>query len=306
MFCRPERAIAPSSAPCKPGLLVTAPSRRVEPGYRRGVASNAPLAPGLAQRASNCLAMRIWGYVLLVLGLVFLALFALAQMGGAHLGFLPWFVSLFLVMTGWTFVTSARGLVRHTAAPTISDASKPVAAVSETPAATVEMPMSPSAAGVIARQADRNLRVPIYVSGGFLAFFILLGAVLAAVDKTPGEGLQFLAWFAAVGVASAVMILGITWLSTRPLVGDKHATFYLRTSGPMQVATMPIGGGAVLRLADRSFVIGSLAEIRALSSIKSGTVEYSPRGHVILAAWDGRGEAVYSAPGYAAAVDGLG
>ena len=73
----------------------------------------------------------------------------------------------------------------------------------------------------------------------------------------------------------------------------------------MQVVSMPIGGGAVLRLADRSFVIGSFAEIRALSTIDSGTVEYSPRGHMILAAWDVRGTPVYSAPGYAAEVDGF-
>lgn len=241
--------------------------------------------------------MRIWGYILLVLGVVFLALFAMALMGGARIGFLPWFVSLFLVFTGWTFVKSARGLV-----PTAPAQATAAAAAAAVAPATVEITMTPPAAEAIARQANRSRRIPAYIAGVFLVFFIGIGVVLAAVDNTPGEGVQFLAWFSGVGLATGVMIVGITWLSTRSLVHDKRATFILRTTGPMQVAPMPFGGGAVLRLADRSFMIGgSLKEIGALRNIDSGTVEYSPRGHVILAAWDSRGALAYSAPGYAAA-----
>jgi hypothetical protein len=259
---------------------------------------------------SNGLPMRIWGYILLVLGVVFLALFAMAVMGGARLGFLPWFVSLFLVFTGWTFVKSSRGLVptapaqATTAAAERSasdaDGERPSAAAAAAGApATVEITMTAPAAEAIARQANRSRRIPAYIAGGMLVFFIGIGVVLGAVDNTPGEGVQFLAWFSVVGLATGVMIVGITWLSTRALVGDKRATFILRTTGPMQVAPMPFGGGAVLRLADRSFMMGgSLKEIGALRNIDSGTVEYSPRGHVILAAWDSRGTLAYSAPGY--------
>ncbi len=45
--------------------------------------------------------MRIWGTVLLVLGILFLIMFALAELGGAHLGFIPFFVSGFLILMGW-------------------------------------------------------------------------------------------------------------------------------------------------------------------------------------------------------------
>ncbi|HEY6325404.1 MAG TPA: hypothetical protein VIW73_02665 [Candidatus Cybelea sp.] len=241
--------------------------------------------------------MRIWGYILLVLGVVFLALFAMAALGGAHLGFLPWFVSLFLVCTGWTFVKSARGLV-----PTAPAQATTAAVAAAGASATVEIPMTPPAAEAIARQVNRSRRIPAYIAGGLLLFFIGIGGLLAAVDNTPGEGVQFLAWFSGVGLATGVMIVGITWLSTHALARDKRATFILRTTGPMQVAPMPFGGGAVLRLADRSFMMGGpLKEIGALSNIDSGTVEYSPRGHVILAAWDSRGALAYSAPGYATA-----
>ena len=244
--------------------------------------------------------MRIWGYVLLILGIIFLAFFALAQMGGGHLGFLPWFFSLFLVMTGWTFVRSARGLVREKPAPMTANAEKSAATDPERGALTVEIPMSPSAAAAIARQAGRSRRIPAYVAGAFLVFWVGIGAVTAAVDKTPGEGSQFLVAFGAVGLATAVMIVGVTWLSTMSLFRDKQAAFFLRTTGPIRVESMPFGGGAVLRLADRSFLVGSLREIRVLSTIDSGTVDYSPGGHVVLAAWDSRGAPVYSAPGYAA------
>jgi|GEM_PF-5274929 len=240
--------------------------------------------------------MRIWGYILLILGVGFLALFAMALMGGARLGFMPWFVSLFLVFTGWTFVKSARGLV-----PT-PPAQATTAAVAAVAPATVEVPMTPLAAAAIARQANRSRRIPAYIAAGLVVFFIGIGGLLAAVDNAPGEGMQFLAWFSGIGLLTGVMIVGITWLSTRSLVGDQRATFVLRTTGPMQVAPMPFGGGAVLRLADRSFMMGgSLKEIGSLSNIVSGAIEYSPRGHVILAAWDSRGALVYSAPGYALA-----
>jgi hypothetical protein len=57
-------------------------------------------------------------------------------------------------------------------------------------------------------------------------------------------------------------------------------------------------GGMLLRLADRAFLINTRKEAKALETLRQGTVEYSPRGHVIVAAWDSQGRIVYAAPGY--------
>lgn len=53
--------------------------------------------------------MRIFGYVLFGIGLVFLVLFVFADLGGAHLNGSPFLVSLFLLYLGWTIAQRHRG-----------------------------------------------------------------------------------------------------------------------------------------------------------------------------------------------------
>ncbi len=232
--------------------------------------------------------MRIWGYVTLAIGILFFVLYVLAQFGGAHLTILPLFVSVFLVAIGWSVAKSGKGLVQSTPAP--SDA----AAQS---AMTMAMPMSPDVAAVIGRQGASSWRLMLYLAGGLAAFFIVMGAIAGVMDKTPGEGGVILAFLAAIGVMSAAMIVGISWLTTgMPLSRDVHGTSYLRTTGPIQV--VPIFGGAMLRLADRAFLMKTRTEISELGKLSDGSVDYSPRAHVILAAWDSQGRSVYRAPGY--------
>ena len=90
---------------------------------------------------------------------------------------------------------------------------------------------------------------------------------------------------------------GISWLSVqRPARHDLSSATYLRTTGPLGLVY--IYGGAILRLADRSFIVNGKEGIPALSSISWGTVDYSPHGHMILSAWNSKGKSVYCLPGY--------
>ena len=56
--------------------------------------------------------MRIWGIVLLVLGILFSIMFALADLGGAHIGFVPFFVAGFLILMGWNLRKSGKGILQ--------------------------------------------------------------------------------------------------------------------------------------------------------------------------------------------------
>jgi hypothetical protein len=228
-------------------------------------------------------------------------MFALAEFGGGRVGFVPFFVSAFLIFMGWNLRKSGRGILQ----------SKPVAehpgvqisasqGQSSTPApefSTVELPLTPEIAAMIKRQSARAKRMLLYVVAGCLIFFSVLGGVLSITDKTPNQGVTFLVVFGSIGVASAGLIYGICWLTSfRPIARDLCGTTYLRTTGPVEVVSM--GNGAMLRLADRAFLIDQRYGATELGQLGWGRVDYSPHGHVILGAWDKDGRSVYSLPGY--------
>lgn len=247
--------------------------------------------------------MRILGYVVLVIGILFAILFALAELGGGHLGLVPFYVSFILIVIGGTLARSGKGIVQEKPAAAPGQVSTQTAPAPGQPAApaggfsTVEIPLTPEVAALIARQSARAQRILLYIVGGFLVFFVGLGAVIGATDKTPGEGRTFLFIFGGIGVVTAFLIYGISWLTTqRPVRRDLRGTTYLRTTGPVQVVSMR--GGGLLRLADRAFLMNGRGGMKQLSSLNWGTVDYSPHGHVILGAWDREGRFVYSLPGY--------
>src|ERR1019366_9069016 len=223
--------------------------------------------------------MRIWGTVLLVLGILFLIMFALAQFGGAHLGFIPFFVSGFLILMGWNLRKSGKGILQSKPAAELAGAQTSVASgQSAAPAAefsTVEMPLTPEIAAAITRQSARAKRILVYVVGGCLVLFGGIGIGIGVTDKTPGEGMTFLAVFGFIGVASAGLIYGITWLtSMKPVRRDLRGTTYLRTTGPVEVVSL--GNGAMLRLADRAFLIDQRYGATELANLGWGRVDYSP------------------------------
>jgi hypothetical protein len=245
--------------------------------------------------------MRIWGYILLVIGILFLLLFVLAEMGGAHLGFVPFFVSGLLIFMGLRLRNSGRGILQPKPVTTAGVASAETApgqpAASAPEFSTVEIPLTPEVAAAIARQNAKTQRYLFYVIGGCLVFFVVLGAVLAAAGESSGNAHLFLAIFGGIGVASAAMIYGISWLTTqRPVRKDLRGATYLRTTGPVSVVY--ISGGGMLRLADRAFLMNGRNGMAELSNLGWGRVDYSPHGHIILGVWDKDGRCVYCLPGY--------
>jgi hypothetical protein len=219
-------------------------------------------------------------------------------LGGGHLGPIPFFVSVIIIFIGWTLRTSGKGLLQTQ--PAAAAEHEGAATGTATGAAlTVEMPLTAEVAASLARQNARTQRTLLYVSGGCFGFFIALGAVLAAVDKTRGEGSTFLEIFSGLGAACACLIYGISWLTAlNPVRRDLHGTSYLQTTGPVKV--VPMMGGAMLRLADRAFLMNGRGGQTELSKLSFGRVDYSPHGHVILGVWDIDGRRVYCVPGYGA------
>jgi hypothetical protein len=245
--------------------------------------------------------MRIWGYILLILGILFLVLFGLAQLGGAHLGILPFIISFILIAAGSRLVTSGKGIIQSKPQTNAQYPTAPsVAGQTVAPAArasTVEMPLTPEVTALVARQSARSKRTLLYVAGGFLVLFAGMGVAAFALDNTPGEGAMALGYLGGIGLLTAILIYGISWLTTqRPVRRDLRGTTYLRTTGPIEV--VPISSGAMLRLADRAFMMNGRAGMKELSKLSRGKVDYTPHGHVILAAWDAEGRSVYSLPGY--------
>jgi hypothetical protein len=244
--------------------------------------------------------MKIWGTVLLVLGLLFLIMFALAEFGGGHIGVIPFFVSAFLILMGWNLRKSGKGIlqqkpVEHPCGGTLPETAQQAVAAPEF--STVEMPLTPEITAIIKRQSARAQRILMYVVGGFIIFFCGLGVIFGLTDNKRSEGFTFLAIFASIGVASAVLIYGISWLTMlKPVRHDLRGTTYLRTTGPVEVVW--IASGAMLRLADRAFLIDRRYGGAELSKLGWGRVDYSPHGHVILGAWDRDEKSVYSLPGY--------
>jgi hypothetical protein len=247
--------------------------------------------------------MRIWGYVLLILGILFLIVFGLADLGGAHVGYLPFIISFMLVVTGSGLRSSGKGILqaKPAAMPEHSSAAPATAqvhhAAPDAKFSTIEMPLTPDVAAVIARQGARARRNLLYVVGGCVVLFGGAGVLIAATDKTPGEGRMFLLIFGGIGFASAFLIYGISWLTVqKPMRLDLRGATYLRTTGPLQV--VPISAGAMLRLADRAFMMNGRDGMAQLSKISFGKVDYTPHGHVILGAWDSEGRGVYCLPDY--------
>jgi len=125
--------------------------------------------------------MRIWGWVFLILGIVFLFFFVFAQAGGGSIGVMPWLVAGFLCLIGLNFIRSGGGLVRATPAVTIADAGTAISAPAMSgEVGTVEVPMSPAAVQAIKRSARWRLRVVSYVAAGMGLFFITTGPIQVA------------------------------------------------------------------------------------------------------------------------------
>ena len=257
--------------------------------------------------------MRIGGWILLVLGIALLALFAMAQAGGGNMPATAYIVAGILVLTGWRMKSAAGGLApkaRAASAPpgpavpataTIARGGAATAAPAAAAGPTVELPLTPDVAAVIGAARARSGRVTVIVVVAGAVFFVALGAIIdsAMASSSPGS-FKVLPSMAIMALLFAAIVGGI-WLLQKglPVSRDLRSPTYLRTAGPVQL--LSLWGGYMLRLADRSFVMKGRAGARPLIGVPWATVDYTAHGHVILGAWDRSGKQVYAAPGYAAA-----
>jgi hypothetical protein len=247
--------------------------------------------------------MRSWGTVLLVSGSVFMALFVAAELVKARVGFSLFLISSFLIVVGWTLRNSGMGIVQSNPAPSPSQTPQQAHATPDQLSVrtaqfpTIELSLTPEVAALIAQQGAGTKRFVLYLSGGCIVLFILLAAGINAMEGSPGGGHDLFFFFCGVGVFCSALMYGISWLTTqKPVRRDLGGATYLRTTGPVQVVR--IGGGAMLRLADRAFLMKSRRGMAELKNLSWGSVDYSPHGHVILGAWDREGRPVYCLPGY--------
>lgn len=250
--------------------------------------------------------MRIFGDLLLALGIIFLILFILAAVGGGDMGYAPFLVAAVLIATGANLRSSGQGLLRARPEAATGTTSAAGAAGAKTPStppefSVVEMPMTPEVAAAVATQGAHYWRDVKRVILFFFAFFVALGIVIDVADKDVTQKHIFLFVFIFIGVATAIMIGGISWLTVqRPVRRDLTSKSYLRATGPLRI--VDISGGAILRLADRSFIVNGNGGVAQLRDLDWGTVDYSSSGHVILGAWDNTGKSVYRLAGYSTGV----
>lgn len=233
--------------------------------------------------------MRIWGYIVFIIGIIFVILFILAKMGGGHMSPLPFIIALFLIAAGIKLIKSGKGILLSKTTPrslSISEESF-----------TKKMPMSHEISMIIDEQCAKNWKIIRYLAIGYILFFFLLGGILGFVDKKPQEGISLAILFGLLGIFVSLIVVGAFWLiSRRPLKKDLQENCYLRTKGPIQM--IPFYGSGILRLADRAFLINGNYGIKELSKINEGTVDYTAHAHVILAAWNKTGQQVYCAKDY--------
>jgi hypothetical protein len=235
--------------------------------------------------------MRLLGFVLLILGIIFALLFVLAWLGGGknlHSGFV---ITAILITMGWRLYTSGTGFAQRqaSAAPAAHAHLEPVPAP-QSP--TVELPCPAAVSALIARRMARAQRVIALVIAGGMAFFFVLGVGMDLTVPSP-SGLKALPFLAPISVAFG-LIVGGSWLVTgaRPLRRDLHEPTYLRTSGPVQLVPLP--GGAVLRLADRAFLVDARLAATMPQNLTWATVDYSRHAHIIFEVRDRSGQRVYA------------
>lgn len=229
--------------------------------------------------------MRLWGYIILVIGLVFLLLFILANYEEAHIGLLPFIIAGCLVLAGFQLIKSGKGILLQ----------QPQGTIDNNP--TNKMPMTQDIVAAIKQQNASNWKIIWYLGLSYIVFFILVGLLIAILNKKPNDLITLPLLFGALGVFTALMTIGAFWILNRwPMRRDIHENYYLRTKGPIKV--IPFLGGAILQLADRAFLISGKNGMKELSNLNAGIVDYTPHGRTILAAGDEKGQSIYRITGY--------
>jgi hypothetical protein len=129
-----------------------------------------------------------------------------------------------------------------------------------------------------------------------MSFFLLLGAIIQFTVSSSG-GIGVFPFMVSASLAFALIVGGIWTLSSqRPARRDLHESTFLRTSGPVQL--VPVFGGYLLRLVDKSFLLNSRDTTFAITKLSWATLDYSRHAHLIFEIRNYSGQSVYRLPGY--------
>ncbi len=223
--------------------------------------------------------MRAWGYVIFSCGIIFLILFFAALFEGAQIQGMPFIIAICLVLAGSKLIQYGKGI-----GPT-------------TESRTIKLPMTHEALLAIQQESIRSWRIIRYMVFAYVLLFILIGALIGIFSKQLQVVLLLAYFFGFLGLFVAFMSLMVFWFTKGfYFKKDLKGEHYLRTQGEIKV--IPFIGGIILQLEDQSFLIHGKHGIKALSRVKEATIDYTPRTHILLAAWNGKGELIFQAPGY--------
>ncbi|MGP8243971.1 MAG: hypothetical protein ACLQVN_05575 [Bryobacteraceae bacterium] len=233
--------------------------------------------------------MRILGWILLIVGIVFELLVVMARLGGGNVGPAALLVGAILISLGWSLTQYWKGTV--TEQPTsVSPSANSSGHHPALAMATQEMTMTLPVVELVARELARTRRLNWIVVGCIMGPLLLIGAVVDAT--TPQQGTSIFRIMAAVSAISGAILGGLLFLTAElPLRRDLREPSYLRTSGPIQLVS--VRGGILLRLADRAFFVKQKTLWKLLHGVSWATVEYSRHGHVILEVRDEKGQSIW-------------
>ncbi len=233
--------------------------------------------------------MRIFGLVLMIVGIAFEILLLMALLGGGKDLVLGFLVGAGLIAMGWQFRTHGKGIRQQEPTSATSEVSSE-ALPPQSP--TVELPLTPAISTTLRRQVARWRRVTAIIIVCGVAFFLVLAVGMYLAISSPTSPKLFPFLVAAPGLLFGLIVAGIhVFQRERPVRKDFRESTYLRTSGPVQVIS--VYGGWLLRLADRAF-LADPAPAKVLCNLTWATVDYSRHAHVIFEIRDQAGHVVYS------------
>ena len=234
--------------------------------------------------------MRIFGLVLMIVGIVVEILLLLALLGGGKDLVLGILVSAGLIAMGWKFRTYGKGIRQQEPASATSEVSPEAP---PPPSPTVELPVTPVISAAFIRQVARWRRITAIIIACGMAFFLVPAVGIYLARPSPTSPKLFPIVLAATGIFFGLVVGGIhVFQRERPVRRDLRNSTYLRTSGPVEVVSL--FGGSLLRLVDRAF-LADPPPGKVLRNLTWATVDYSRHAHVIFEIRVQSGHVVYSA-----------
>ncbi|MEJ2717942.1 MAG: hypothetical protein P8182_12505, partial [Deltaproteobacteria bacterium] len=193
--------------------------------------------------------MRIFGLILIIVGIAFGVLFTFALLGGGEDLLYGFFVAGVLIFMGWQLRVYGKGIRQQEPTSDMSEARPDQMPPLEFP--TTELPVTPAVSAAFMRQVARWRRTTAIVLACGVGFFVVLAVGMHVAVGSPTGTKTFLIVL-AVTVPFFVLLVGGIHLfqRERPVRSDLRASTYLRTSGPVQVVS--VSGGRMLRMADRA------------------------------------------------------